>query len=248
MNTIYEDMRPYNLTDNTCEEWFEENYFDALDKLQDKKLYITEENIDLECINQYDFHEWYNDIKDFTFQSEILKWDENKTYNEYKFMRTEKSSPKDILFSYGIENKFKDTEDFRPFLKSNRCKNSKYIIVRDFKELDEKREFRCFYFNGSVKAISQYNEIYVEEYQNEEKQLEIKNKIKNFIKNIDIPYNNAIIDVYLDKIPIIIELNCFGGHLPVGACLYDWKRDYNIIYSKRTIPDIRFYQKHLYDF
>lgn len=237
---MYNILRPYDIHKDRCERWFEENYYDALDRLEDKKLPITNDNVDRECMLMYNFQEWYDDIKDYTIPSEIYDIDiDDVQYDEYKFMRTERFSPKDILSSLCIENKFTSIREFKKYLRTDRCKDSEYVIVRDYKEIDESKEFRCFYVNNGITSISQYNDIYVHEYQNEDVQQDIIKRIQKFISNVYIPYNNAVIDIYVDDEIYIIELNYFGGHLPVGACLYDWLKDYNILYKNRITPYIR---------
>lgn len=161
-------------------------------------------------------------------------------------MRTEIASPKDVLSSLYVDNKFKSTFEFRKYANmSSRCNGSKYIIVRDLEEIDEECEFRCLFFNRRIRAISQYNEIFVEEYQSQEYQSLICARIMNFMKDVNIPYNCAVVDIYLPKDMNrdikIIELNHFGGHLPVGSCLYEWDRDSKILFSNRIIPDIRIF-------
>lgn len=238
--------RPYNLEKDVCEEWFEENYYEAIDRCIDEGLDITEENVDKMTIEQYYFNEWYYDIEDRTIKSEIFDINNDKEYNVPKFMRTEIMSPKDIFDVYYIENKFISTVDFKFWMeKSPRCKNSKYMVVRDYMELNPMLEFRCFFFNSRVRAISQYNDSYDCDNSVFDIQFEIRDKICNFIHNSYIPYRNAIIDVYCDirstsnNEIFIIEMNHFGSHLPVGSCLYDWDRDKNIIFSNRKVADIR---------
>lgn len=130
------------------------------------------------------------------------------------------------------------------------------IAIRKFEtDLKMDHEFRCFVYNGQMTAISQYNHYCYFSYLNENKNKlnEYKNCIikywSNKIKPV-IKHDKYVIDIaILDKCDqnltrygndcdskydcVVIELNPFVD--TTGSCLFDWKKDENILKQYNAI-------------
>jgi hypothetical protein len=222
--------------------------------------------------SKYNAEFWYNGIPDkITFKSYFIpvnktqfgELDAEKScmdleqkldifFGEHKdtfFLRTNSCSPKDLNEDLKVNS---GKEVIKKIVASSRVMNSlrtitgdKYIMLREYQEnLPYKNEFRCFVCNDKLRAISQYHyDIYIDEFQNKEKQTEILERITKFFKLINgfIPYHSYVFDVVIwddNKVNsynecglFLIEINCFGGESPCGASLFNWIRDYDILYN-----------------
>ena len=107
-----------------------------------------------------------------------------------------------------------------------------FIIVREWKIIQEHEEYRCFFFKKKLTAISQYNHYVYYSYLNtKEKKESIKNAIeKSFSKIVDrLPVENGVIDyaVQENDNTWIIVLNPFNQH--TGPSLFCWKKDKELL-------------------
>jgi hypothetical protein len=73
------------------------------------------------------------------------------------------------------------------------------IVLREWVDLPENHEFRCFIHKSQLRAISQYGDEYVEEFQSEAARKDIIDRISKFYKAIFdcVPYEDCTMDVVL---------------------------------------------------
>eukprot|EP01124_Arcella_intermedia_P011001 TRINITY_DN17503_c0_g1_i1.p1 TRINITY_DN17503_c0_g1~~TRINITY_DN17503_c0_g1_i1.p1 ORF type:complete len:440 (-),score=92.11 TRINITY_DN17503_c0_g1_i1:51-1370(-) len=116
-----------------------------------------------------------------------------------------------------------------------------YLILRDFlADLPIDHEFRCFVHNRKLTAISQYqcycvfpalaDEAHVRKCR--ESMIECFEKVKNVFA-----MDSYIIDlvVFPDYSCQVIELNPFGIDMAGGSGLFNWVKDYDLLYGKLDI-------------
>lgn len=176
------------------------------------------------AISAYYLDQWYDKVKDITFNTYIYK-NINEVPEELPFaksiVRYENKSPKDSEFWKPICTKDQLINLFRTSL---RCQSNKgrYYCVREFKEIGD--EYRCFWDNGllAISSESTYspdiNGI-----------MEYINSIKSYI-----PYHRCVFDIAeLKNDPnnkyIFIEFN--SGETNAGAHRFDWVDDTELFYS-----------------
>jgi hypothetical protein len=98
------------------------------------------------------------------------------------------------------------------------------IVIREFVEFDVRNEFRGFYFNGNLNALSQYDgNIFF----NLNKEI-TQDRIIKFMKENGDKLQNSIIDFILTNDHVYIcELNPFTSSS--GSALFNWKKDEEIL-------------------
>ena len=204
-------------------------------------------------IKDNDYEDLENLEKRLNEQMESKSW----------FLRLNTVSPKDVKrdqlpkeYQYLINNKIKDGKEILMLLTlSGRCfvtlkeDCDHYLILREWKEIPNSAEFRCFVSERKLRAISQYYWYdKFEYYQDPQVQKQLLDRITYFFNVIAdfIPYSDAIVDIaiYFDdesknnsyqKLGIyIIEFNPFGGDLIGGSALFNWIKDYDILYKSET--------------
>nr|QYA18847.1 Cdc123 [Clandestinovirus] len=133
-----------------------------------------------------------------------------------------------------------------------RLPNPVLIMLREFVEMPFQNEFRCFVYDGKLRAISQYHWM-IHDKSIVDNQLAIRDRIDTFyrLSKQYIPYKDCVMDVILldDESKFegtfmnlgiyLIEFNCFGGDLVAGSALYHWYHDYDILYKNSNLADIR---------
>lgn len=94
-------------------------------------------------------------------------------------------------------------------------------------------EARCFYHKHKLRAVSIY------QYLDDEQFEDFKSKIEEFFSKYKIPYNSAVIEVCIVKGEEnirLIEFNSFGIGQFSGASEFDWLNDKDVLYeSQRTV-------------
>lgn len=115
------------------------------------------------------------------------------------------------------------------------------VVLREWQHnLTEDMEFRVFVYNDQVTAISQYNPYCVFDSLISEHYLDKLHKnISDFVKSVHAKINRSeyIIDLaILDNHISIVELNPFAPS--TGPCLFDWKRDDDILKPKQPITPV----------
>jgi len=116
-----------------------------------------------------------------------------------------------------------------------------YLMLRDFiPNLPVDHEFRCFVYNRKLTAISQYQCYCVFPALKDENHVkECRNVIVNFMETIKhiFPMDSFVIDLVVLPDPScqVIELNPFGIDMSSGSGLFNWYKDYDLLYGKLDI-------------
>jgi hypothetical protein len=98
------------------------------------------------------------------------------------------------------------------------------IVIREFVEFDVRNEFRGFYFDGSLNALSQYDENLFFNLNKENTQ----ERVIKFMKENGEKLQNSIIDFILTNDRVYIcELNPFSSSS--GSALFNWTKDEEIM-------------------
>lgn len=179
-------------------------------------------------VSAYYLNEWYDHIKDLTFETFIYPIDHKleKLPFEKCMVRYEHKSPKDSEYwtyctSYDQIKKILDT--------SLTAINNpgKYLCIRKWYD-DIKYEFRCFW-NKQLVAVADHSSL-----KNQILKLNphMQNKIIDYISSIShkIPYIRCIMDICIhnDNQIKIIEFNSWESNS--GALPFDWIDDTDILY------------------
>jgi len=116
-----------------------------------------------------------------------------------------------------------------------------YLMLRDFiPNLPVDHEFRCFIHNRKITAISQYQCYCVFPALADEQHVrECRDTIVNFLETIKhiFPMDSFVIDIVVlpDYSCQVIELNPFGIDMSSGSGLFNWRKDYDLLYGKLDI-------------
>jgi len=107
------------------------------------------------------------------------------------------------------------------------------IVFREWFDIDDLEEFRCFFYGKKLTAISQYN-FYVYDKNLTENKESIKEKIYNEFMKISYFLNveNGVIDFAVQKDKVwVIELNPFNDYkgAGTGGALFSWTQDIKVL-------------------
>lgn len=186
-------------------------------------------------ISAYYLPRWINDMKQFTFKTDIVKIKNLKLFvpdPKLKYIvKWESKSPKDSdnwgPINGNDPNFYEKVENL--FFTSLRCKTKQDIFYcfREYIEL-EKIEYRCFYNRRLFAVGAQTHEI--GEFNNL-----IINKILNFVDKISsfFPYYRCVFDLAFQKENnelIFIEFNSWETNS--GGFPFDWIDDTVILYPE----------------
>ncbi len=235
-----------------CERYFLEDYF--LDYFEQNKVeYIeTEKSLLVEestvprgllqslIIKAFNFENWYQELKSYTFKSVILRKDaftESLFNNVLRdlgwtscFIKTSMFSPKDLKNPPVVST---GEEALYLLENSNRTRNctGDYVILREVDEeilRGECYEFRLFVRHSKLTAISQNDTAFFDLEEDR-----VLFAIKMFFSHLlfHLPYQDSVIDIALNsKCAIkVIELT------PFGADLFCWKEDYFVLHGGREL-------------
>ena len=112
------------------------------------------------------------------------------------------------------------------------------LIVRPNRRLNRRREFRMFFKDGQLKAVSQYN-LDRHFVSLEERREEIWQRAQEFAAKVGprLPVPTVVVDVYLTagRQFMIIDLNSWGAPTD-PKLLKSWERDWNEVAGLRLIP------------
>lgn len=196
-------------------------------------------------ISSYYLNEWYEKIKDLTFETYIYKITNDimtslpeKLPFELCMVRYENKSPKDSEH-WGPCRTPKDVQQL--FDTSLRCQSKKgsYICIRKWCN-DISREYRCFW-NDKLVAVGYASD---EDFAFNES---ICHEIQNYVQTIKhrIPYHRCVFDIGILKSGqyIIVEFNSWETNS--GAHAFDWKKDTEILYPDNEIDTYKTYYKSL---
>ncbi len=245
---------PKYFTEDYYLDYFEDNNIKY--KIIDDKAYISSSDISFEIlyrlrIESYSALIWYEEIKEFTMNSELYPikkdWKQDIKNINIKFpafIKLDTVSCKDI--HNGIFDNIDEVIDV--FNRSDRIQNTlnqkrlihkhHYLFVREInKDILEKKgiEFRCFVYHQKLVCIS------CQKYQDKIKLDQHKHVLINYFKNINLPYTDAIGDIFMDynNNCTIIEINNFGADSIAGSGNYCWREDYYILHGGVQEVDIR---------
>eukprot|EP00026_Physarum_polycephalum_P008888 Phypoly_transcript_08991.p1 GENE.Phypoly_transcript_08991~~Phypoly_transcript_08991.p1 ORF type:complete len:432 (+),score=83.01 Phypoly_transcript_08991:128-1423(+) len=115
------------------------------------------------------------------------------------------------------------------------------LIFREWMEMPQDREFRCFATNRTIHAISQYHCYTVfPSLQSEADVMRIRAAILAFHDTMRdaLPMPDYVMDVvvYADGTCQMIEVNPFGAYMSSGAALFNWKADKKVMYGEESPP------------
>ena len=107
------------------------------------------------------------------------------------------------------------------------------VVLREWVDIDDLDEFRCFFYQKKLTAISQYNFYIYDKKLIENKEI-IKQKINEEFQKVAHRLNveNGVIDFAVQKDKIwIIELNPFNDYKDAGTggALFSWSNDIEIL-------------------
>ncbi len=257
---LHKELSLIKLKDNkyTFPKYFYEDYyidyfeeFNIDIQIKDNLVLVDINDIDYDTLfmlrtRAYSANIWYSELEKFTIPSKLISI-ENLKDAIYKitkfpvFVKLDTVSAKDT----GHNGVFNSCEEIiNIFSKSDRIQSTLNDDISEYKhnhslfvrEVDTNIisnkgvECRCFVYHSKLTAISCSKYI-----------KNIKENIIQFFNKIlpYLPYNDAVVDIYVsDKIKII-ELNTFGADGPCGAGMYNWKDDYLIIHSVGNDVDFR---------
>lgn len=169
---------------------------------------------------------------------ESLKEEWTGTQN---FVRTCGSSPKDIV-ELAVFSTPKRAAD--ALMSSQRTLNimqnyshdgSTHLFVRDAVTIEN--ECRCFIHKRKLRAVSVYN--YIWEHQRKLFETSIVDFCEHYSELL--PYNSCVMELGLNdgEFPFVIEFNSYGIDGFAGASLFDWHREFPILYYSET-PEFRY--------
>jgi len=126
------------------------------------------------------------------------------------------------------------------------------LIFREWVDMPQDHEFRCFVTNHHLNAISQYH-CYTKfpSLQDTKYVLHIRDVITSFHESIKTGFAN-LPDYVMDVVVFphnwtcqVIEVNPFGAHMSSGAGLFNWEKDEDLLCGKtcRLLPAIRILEK-----
>lgn len=188
---------------------------------------------------------------------------------DFWFIKLGSVSPKDLFGGNGTCIKFNSSiQIIKALVESSRTWDTlqngfeKCLVLKQWIDLPTELEFRCFIYNDTLRAISQYGydsmshmgygsqSLY--QYQSYDNQQDLILRIQQFYNSIRqyIPYPDCIMDIIvLDSLKdssfnnlgiFLIEFNCFGAESPAGSALFNWILDSHILYSSSS-PVLRLF-------
>lgn len=177
-----------------------------------------------------------NDIEEMDSIKSLLK--EHVIEKQNYFVKLGSTSGKNERI-LSPQNNYKDILDFltncKQFLREEYdvAKNTHIILMPWNNNIKSKYEFRVFVHNKKITGISQQKWFICYLYTSEELE---KIKISIFKSKFwdKLPYNSIVADVYYDindNKCHFIECGPFGIFGPSGSSLFDWKKDYDILYG-----------------
>jgi hypothetical protein len=193
----------------------------------------------LKSISAYYLNEWYNKVKDITFDTYIYPISdtlEKACPDVLPFdkcmVRYENKSPKDSEYWGPITNKLQLLKVFNTSLRCITTQNIKpvykYLCIRKWED-KLSHEYRCFWNTKLVAVSTQSNNNIFDDnkcYQ-----------IMDYIKSIEkyIPYQRCVFDIAcVDDTFKLVEFNSWETNS--GADLFSWTTDTEILYPDLTLP------------
>jgi len=115
------------------------------------------------------------------------------------------------------------------------------IVLLPWVDVNTAYEFRCFVHKKKLTAISQYAYFNLyDDFQSVEILTKVRDSILHFHKEIlkYVPYYSYVVDLRLDKNKdpyrvYLLEFNPFYADISSGSCLFEWKRDFKLLYEGR---------------
>ena len=225
------------------ETFYLDKWYDALSDLTFPSIIITLKPSEKSAMMNQDFERLKKLEKKMTCMMDSYGSGDIKFW----FVKLNSVAPKDSAIS-GKQLKFNNAHDILKRLiecpRTNgfiRDDPNVSVVLREWQDIPEFLEFRCFIRKKKLRAISQYQcyEYFQEIHKRKE---ELKCAIVKIFNSIRkrIPYEDTTMDIVVlntNKI-VIIEFNQFGAETACGACLYNWDLDYQILYHSKS-PDMR---------
>jgi hypothetical protein len=107
------------------------------------------------------------------------------------------------------------------------------LLIRDWIDLSDANEFRCFVFERKLKAISS-NDVKICEFENAEIRDRCLDLFERVLEDDGLPVDNCVMDVALmkkEKDDVVIEFNSWGSWGNSGSGCFDWNQDKDILES-----------------
>lgn len=170
-----------------------------------------------------------------------LREDLLDNWKDRQFVRLCGGSPKDLVEVPIYNNPGKAANDLMRSqrtlnLMHNYSHNGKcHLFIRDIVDIDY--ECRCFVHQHKLRAVSVYQ--YIEP----PKRPDYEQQILEFAElyQAKLPYNSCVMELglYDGEFPFVIEFNSFGIDGFADASLFDWDREYPILYHSQK-PEFRY--------
>lgn len=162
---------------------------------------------------------------------------DNWKEGDKKFIRTCGSSPKDMIDVPIFANPKRAADSL---MRSARTLNimhnyshlgKTHLFIRDVATIDY--ECRCFIHDHKLRAVSVYQYIELD------KRSEFEEYILDFMQLYEdkLPYNSCIMELGLEEggFPFVVEFNSFGIDGFADASLFDWNKEYPILYYSEKV-------------
>jgi hypothetical protein len=250
------------------------NYTNYMDKLPQKHFIyeLTNEELDvikdaleisMRTLKVSNLHK--DDLKEIAHR--LNKWMQNTfpptTISIQKlFCRLNECSFKDS--PYGIGPLFDGFDVIKRLSTSEKCcfpiakLRSKMLIFKKWNDnIDIAGEFRCFFYNGRLTAISQYNPYDDYGWRHRSDKLHILvNEVIRLYEQMGRPFANCTMDVHIsgcnchcgaccdgefcaNNFVSVIEFNSFGWDMCAGSACFHWVRDHVILCSDGSTVNVR---------
>lgn len=192
---------------------------------------------------------WIRDgVETITMKTDIFDFSTKyfMKFDSKKFIRLSSLSNKNFLQPlYSINKKFMeeymdDDRIMSSYKIADSCGRSIKLVVRDFIDLNDYCQWRCFVFNFKIVAIS-FNDFELPDYSDDylvNQANILLNNFQPYTKNL-LPDFIMDIAISLNKKNYIIELNSYGYWGNAGLELFDWIDDAFILYNDSDYPVIR---------
>lgn len=170
------------------------------------------------------------DMRELQCYDETAQYFRSQCKSEGQYRKMCIHSPQEVIYALCMSERLYITMKDRPL--------GHHIVLRDWINADPELEFRCFVYDGSITAISQYHSTTGYRFDRDVVRnygYQILDFWKNEVKDklvIGTGVSDWTVDIGFlpNGKPNIVELNGFGAYLVTGAAQYCWELDYDLIH------------------